>query len=227
MPGHAQDMFWSTTLPAMTGTDTLGLALRDAIANQRKDSQERPPSGAASPGQAAPATFRYAPSAQRRTANLARFVARSRANDPQGAENLARLFASTDLIEAMRAPLAAAGLRIDDVADAYSAWWISAWQASRGVDGDVSRRMGTAVRAQAAQALATSGLLRGANDAARQEMAEGFLIQAALIAAAMQQSQGDPASGRQVAAAVSQGARTMNLDLAAMTLTEDGFVPVD
>jgi hypothetical protein len=87
--------------------------------------------------------------------------------------------------------------------------------------------MGTAVRAQAAQALATSGLLRGISDAAKQEMAEALLIQAALIAAAMEQSQGNPATSQQIAAAVSQGARTMKVDLARMTLTENGFVPAD
>jgi hypothetical protein len=213
-------MFWSTTLPAVTGTDTLGRTLQDLMEQQR--------SGSAAAGQApVAATFRYHPSSERRAANFASFLAKTRASDPQGAEALAKLFASTDLIEAMRAPLAAAGLRIDDVADAYSAWWISAWQASRGVDGDVSRRMGTAVRAQAAQALATSGLLRGISDAAKQEMAEALLIQAALIAAAMEQSQGNPATSQQIAAAVSQGARTMKVDLARMTLTENGFVPAD
>jgi hypothetical protein len=223
MAGRAQEMFWSTTLPAVTGTDTLGLTLHDLMERQGKGSQPGSPASASQASSAA--AFRYTPSPQRRAANLARFVAKSRANDPQGAESLAALFASGDVIEGMRAPLAAAGLRIDDVADAYAAWWINAWQASRGVDDDVSRRMATAVRTQAAQALASSGLLRGATDAARQEMAEALLIQATLIAVAIKQSQGNPALGRQIATAVSQGARGMNLDLASMTLTEDGFVP--
>lgn len=212
----AQDGWgWSIIIPSVTGTDTLGLALRRTIEEQ--------PAGAA-PSIAA-AGFRYTPSPERRAANLARFVARSRATDPQGADNLARVFASTDIIEQLRPPLAAVGLRIDDVADAYAAWWINAWQASRGVDGDVSRAMALAVRGQAAQAMAASGMLRGAGDAAKQEMAESLLIQSALVADALQQSQGNPELGRKVAAAVSQGARGMNIDLAGMTLTETGFVP--
>ncbi|MGK9165096.1 hypothetical protein KXR53_02295 [Inquilinus limosus] len=214
-------MFWSTTLPAVTGTDTLGLHLRN-LREQQQDGGQQP-----KPAVPSAATFRYTPSLQRRTANLAQFVAKSRQNDPKGADDLARVFASTDVIEAMRAPLAEAGLRIDDVADAYAVYWINAWQASRGVDDDVSRRMATAVRNQVAGVMASTGALRGASDAAKQEMAESLLIQAALIGEAMKQSQGNPALSRQLAAAVSQGARGMNLDLASMTLTEDGFVRAD
>lgn len=221
--GHAQEMFWSTTLPAITGTDTLGLHLRSLREQQQNRSQQ-----SAQPAPAPSATaFRYTPSSRRRAANLAQFVAKSRQNDPKGAADLERLFASTDVVEAMRAPLAQVGLRIDDVADAYVVYWINAWQASRGVDDDVSRRMATAVRNQVAGVMASTGALRGASDAAKQEMAESLLIQAALIADAIKQSQGNPTLGRQLAAAVSQGARGMNLDLAAMTLTEDGFVPAN
>lgn len=212
----AQDGWgWTVIIPSVTGTDTLGQALRRTMQAQ--------------PGVSAPAAdaavFRYTPSRERRAANLARFVARSRAADPQGADNLVKVFASTDVVEQMRAPLAAVGLRIDDVADAYAVYWINAWQASRQVDDDVSRTTALAVRDQAARAMAASGMLRGADDAAKQEMAETLLIQAALVADALKQSQSNPELSRQVAAAVSQGARGMNLDLAGMTLTEKGFVP--
>lgn len=218
----AQDgMGWSTIIPSVTGTDTLGLTLRQGMQEQQRGAQ----GDAAAPAPAAGS--RYTPSRERRTANLARFVARSRAADPEGADNLAKVFASADVIEGMRPPLAAVGLRIDDVADAYAVWWINAWQASQGVDYDVSRRTAMAVRDQAAQAMAASGLLHGAGDAAKQEMAEALLIQAALVADMMKQSQGNPELGRMVAAAVSQGARGMSLDLASMTLTEDGFVPAE
>lgn len=231
-PGHGQDVnwsngFWSTTLPAITGTDTLGTALRGQMEQQRKG-QRSTQSAPAATGKAASAeTFRYTPSRQRRTANLAQFVAKSRQSDPKGAEDLARLFASTDVIEAMRAPLSQVGLRIDDVADAYAVWWVNAWLASRGTDLDPSPRMATAVRNQAARAIASTGALRGASDAAKQETAEALLVQAMLIEAAVQQSKGNPELGHRLATAVSQGARGMNLDLAGMTLTEDGFVSED
>ncbi|OWJ64148.1 hypothetical protein [Inquilinus limosus] len=117
----AQDGWgWTIITPSVTGTDTLGLALRRIT-----EEQQHPQPGAAAPAAEAGA-FRYTPSRDRRAANLARFVARSRAADPQGADNLAKVFASTDVVEQMRAPLAAVGLRIDDVADAYAVYWINA-----------------------------------------------------------------------------------------------------
>jgi len=214
--------FWSTTLPAIAGTDTLGLTLRGRLQND--DSADTGSEAAATPPTAA-ADLRYTPSHERRIANFANFVARSRPGNPQGAEDLAKLFSSQDVIEGMKAPLDAVGLRIDDIAGAYAAWWINAWQASRGRDEDVSRTMAIAVRDQAARAITSSGMLRGASDAAKQEMAESLLIQAALIAAAMEQSKGNAALTRAIAAVASQGARGMNVDLTAMDLTEHGFVP--
>ncbi|MGK9055602.1 DUF6683 family protein [Neorhizobium petrolearium] len=218
--------FWSTTLPAIAGTDTLGLALRNSLQNDRSpgESADTGSDTAATPP-TAPADLRYTPSHERRIANFANFVAKSRLSDRQGADNLAKLFASQDVVEGMKAPLDAVGLRIDDVADAYAAWWINAWQASRGRDEDVSRTMAIAVRDQAARAMTSSGMMRGASDAAKQEMAESLLIQAALIAAAMEQSKGNAALTRAIAAVASQGARGMNVDLTAMDLTEHGFVP--
>lgn len=172
-----------------------------------------------------PTMYSYRPDLTRRRANLAQFVKRSRSAGPAGADNLAKIFASQDVIENMRAPLASVGLRIDNVADAYAAWWINAWQASQGVDVDITRQMASAVRNQAAGAFAQSGSLRGANDAAKQEMAEALLAQATLIGAAMDQAKGDPKRSRQIGAAVSQGARGMHVDLSSMRLTADGFVP--
>ncbi|SMF60056.1 hypothetical protein SAMN02982989_1015 [Xaviernesmea oryzae] len=214
--------FWSTTLPAIAGTDTLGLALRGRLQND--DSADTGSDTAATPP-TAPADLRYTPSHERRIANFANFVAKSRLSDRQGADNLAKLFASQDVVEGMKAPLDAVGLRIDDVADAYAAWWINAWQASHGRDEDVSRTMAIAVRNQVVEAMASSGMMRSASDAAKQEMAESLLIQAALIAAAMEQSKGNAALTRAIAAVASQGARGMNVDLTAMDLTEHGFVP--
>lgn len=228
LSAQAQDVgwsggFWSTTLPAITGTDTLGLALRDTIEHAGPSGDARGETGASSPS--AYADLHYAPSHERRTANYANFVAKSRQGDPQGADSLATVFASQDVIEAMAPLLDAVGLRIDNVADAYAAWWINAWMVGRSRDDDVSREMAIAVRDQAAHAIASSGILRGASDAAKQEMAESLLVQAALLAAAMEQSKGDVVQLRQIAAAASQGALGMDVDLAAMELTEQGFVP--
>lgn len=166
----------------------------------------------------------YRPDPARRRQNLAHFVEMSRMTSPADADNLAQIFASRDILEEMRTPMGKVGLRIDNVADAYTLWWIDAWQASRGINGDVDRQTVIAVRDQATRAFAQSGSLRGASDAAKQEMAEALLIQALLIESGVEQAKANPALGPQLATAVSLGAQGMNVDLSSMTLTENGFI---
>ncbi len=166
--------------------------------------------------------FRSSPSVRSR--NFAAFLERTRRADPAGAANLAALL-RTDPIAQMGPALRALGLRTDNVADAYTVWWMNAWQAAHGDLSDASRAKTQAVRAQAAGALASTPELRGASDAAKQEFAEALLIQAALIGASAETYAKDPAMMRKLGQAVRQGARASGLDLDAMTLTEQGFVP--
>jgi hypothetical protein len=117
------------------------------------------------------------------------------------------------------------GLSVDNLADAYAIWWISAWNATHGANPDPSRAMSQAVRAQAASALATTPAIAGAGDAAKQQFAEALLVQMILVDTAVEQNKANPSRLRALAVAVSQGARQMGLDLSAMRLTETGFVP--
>lgn len=79
----AQNMGWSSVLPSMAGTDTLGLALRQHM-QRGPDAAARGAPGANPGASAASASLRYTPTAARRRANLAQFVARSRSVDPAG-----------------------------------------------------------------------------------------------------------------------------------------------
>lgn len=167
----------------------------------------------------------YRPDLARRKANLARFVARTRAVDPAGADQLAAAFAATDFIGEIARAGAPYGLHIDNVADAYATYWIGAWYAARGRNDTPSRAMLAAVRAQAARAIGETAVFRGANDATRQELAEALWIQAALLDVSVEQSKGKPEALKAIGAAALQGARGMGIDLSAMTLTEAGFVP--
>ena len=145
--------------------------------------------------------------------------------DPEGATELAAFFKATDIIGQLQTALRPYGLRVDNVADAYSVWWINAWQATRGHNNEVDRDTIEAVRAQAARALTSAPEFGSATDATKQEMAEALLIQAALIDSSVEQSKGKPDQMKAVGRAVAQGARGMGLDLNKMTLTEDGFRP--
>lgn len=166
----------------------------------------------------------YTPSMERRRANFAQFVAKSRKKDPKGAAMLEKELASSDVIAKMGRELSAFGMRTDNVADAYAAWWLNAWLASRQRTDTPPARQIAAVRAQAARAMASVPEMASASDAVKQEMAEANLVQAALIGAYMEHARGNPALFRQVASAVRKGARASGLNLDAMELTDDGFV---
>lgn len=168
------------------------------------------------------AQLTYTPSMARRRANLAAFVERSRKRDPKGAAMLQSEIAKSDIIGRMNRELESVGLRANNVADAYAAWWLNAWLASRQRVDTPPRSQIAAVRRQAAQAMTSAGLTT-ASDATKQEVAEANLVQAMLIGSYMEHAKGDRDLSRRVAAAVRQGARASGLDLDAMELTDDGF----
>jgi hypothetical protein len=174
---------------------------------------------------ASAATLRYAPSAQRRRINMARFVEKTRSSNPSSAAKMEQLFASVDVIAAMDRALAPVGLRTDNVADAYAVWWMTAWGAAHGDTSTPSMAKAQAVRAQAARAVAAVLDSAKADAAAKQEYAEALLVQAALIDGMVEQYGQDPAMAPKIASSVRKGARASGLDLDAMTLTEEGFVP--
>ena len=166
----------------------------------------------------------YLPSIQRRNINLAGFVKKSRETDPAGAAEMAKLFASTDIIEVIGQAVAAAGLQVNNVADAYSIYWTSAWNASRGSTKTPSKRQMTSIKSLVANAILVTPAFVSANDSQKQEYAEALLIQAALIDSAMEKANGDPIQLRAIAKAVRKGAKASGFDLDNVTLTEEGFV---
>jgi hypothetical protein len=172
------------------------------------------------------ANLNFQVSASRREQNLSQFVEKTRATDPQGAAQMAQLFASTDVIEAMGQDLAPYGLRVNNVADAYTVYWINAWLGAQGRQDDVSEGQVAAVKNQAVMALSATPQFAAATDAQKQELAEALLIQAALVESAIDYatSASDPTLLEQTKAAIAQGAQNFGLDLYQMNLTPQGFL---
>ena len=166
----------------------------------------------------------FKPSLAQRKTNLANFVAKSRAQNQAGGDQLEAMFASTDIIAAIGKSLVLYGLRTDNMADAYTVYWLSAWLAANGRIEDNSRAQAQAIKRQAANALLAVPAVAAAGNAEKQEFAEAMLIQAAMIDSSMQQAKGNPKQLAAIAKAVRQGAKASGLDLDAMNLTEDGFV---
>ncbi len=231
-PAIAQDgSSFAMILPTLTHTDPLSMMLDDRESQEAERPRRASRRGVAfDMGQQRPApdmsSLRYAPSKARRSANLATFIAKTRAADPKGAADLRKLFAEGDFIEKIGALVAPQGLRIDNVADAYALWWITAWQAAHGTNDTPSRAVLGAVRQQAANAVVATGEIAHASDAQKQELAEALWVQSALIDGAVEQAKRDPSRLRAIGDAVRQGAKGMGLNLDAIDLTSQGFVPV-
>ena len=168
-----------------------------------------------------PSQLIYKPSQSVRQKNFARFAEESGA---QGGQIKALLQSSNiiDQIDQMMRPM---GLRANNVADAYTLWWVIAWHAANGRQGEPDAQIMAAVKQQASNALLSTPQFASVNDAQKQEMAESMLIQAALIDAHIDAAAGKPADQAALAKAVNQGAKKMGLDLTKMNLTEQGFVP--
>ncbi|MET3725842.1 DUF6683 family protein [Sphingomonas trueperi] len=228
----AQDVSsWSTIMPSITHSDPLSMMLDDRINREKQRGAPVPrnrlaPLGIEQTSRVDMSALRYTPSKARRRANLANFVQKTRAVDPRGAADMQKVFAEGDFIEGIAGIVQPLGLHIDNVADAYACWWINAWQAAHGQYEQTEPALAATVSAQAARAISATGEMARASDAQKQELAEALWVQATLIEVAIEQAKGNPARLREIGDAVRKGAKGMGLNLDAIDLTSQGFVPV-
>jgi hypothetical protein len=203
--------------------------MRQLASNAAKNEGVRASSTPRSSGVIASAvqgTTTYSRSASRTRANLASFIAQRRRLDRAAADEMERQFASTDIFGAMEGAMAPYGLRIDNVADAYAAYWINAWESSQGiVRSQETRARVQAVKTQASNVLLATPAFANATDSQKQEFAEALLLQAIMISSLMEDAASDPVKLRAVANAVRTGAKASGIDLETMRLTPTGFVP--
>lgn len=183
--------------------------------NQNPDAQ--------APALADEAALRFEIDPDRRAENLHGFVARTREIDPAGAARLNAILASADVMGLITSAMNSVGLEANNVADAYTVWWISAYQGSQGVTDTPSRRTYQAVRLQSANTLLSTPSLVNASHAEKQQLAEAYLLQAALIDSAVSELQSSPAHLDALKSAVAEGAMTSGLNLTLLELTANGF----
>lgn len=218
-PARAQD--FSVFVDNSLATLNAHIAASEMERSQR---QAAPATQARSPASENP-TLTYIPSKERRTANVAAFVAKARETGGAGAALLERLTARADVIDLMDREMRKVGLSSTNVADAYAGWWVNSWLASEGRTGGVSAAAMRAVKAQAERAIAATPDVARLDDAGKQEFAEGLMVQSLLAAALTRQAVSDPARTRALGAATRESGRAMGLDLASMVLTEEGLRP--
>ena len=217
LPALAQDTWgWSVIIPSVTGTDHLGTYFHNQ-GNARTSKPAAPPPSSAS--------LRFTPSTERRAANFRRYLAQRQGGDAASVKQLQALLGDPTLMPRIEAELRRFGLRPDNVADAYTVWWINAWQAAHGQTGDPSLASTQAVKVQAERAFLAAPSLALSDEATKQALAEGLLVQAVILAGVTEQVKGDPSQLRVIGDLARQSARRFGLDLDAVALTDAGFVP--
>lgn len=166
----------------------------------------------------------YLPSLERRQANLSELAEQRQVKHLKGATELEALLSSTQVIEAIEQTIEPYGLGVNNIADAYTLWWITAWQASEGELSKIDRQTVQAVKRQAMLIWLANPKLAQATDAHKQAIAEALLIQALLTQAAISKAGDDQYAKQVVMEAVRQGAASSGLALEQMQLTAQGFV---
>ena len=167
----------------------------------------------------------YPVSKQIRRANIAKFVQTMKRSDPATGAQAETLFASGAIIDQLDEMMRPWGLRANNVADAYTVWWVAAWHAVHRRELNPNPTIMAAVKRQAEGALFSTPQMASATNATKQEIAEALLIHAALIDGHIDDAAGNSTKQAALAKAVNQGAKHMGLDLTKMSLTQDGFVP--
>jgi hypothetical protein len=222
--------------------------IRDAISREIVDRQILDPSRNGDSGDTAPrdratpqavpqsrpvpttadalAQLHFTPSLQERQRNFAAMVAAMRPRSPAGARELETLFARGDLIDKSARALAPVGISTDNLADAYALWWVTVWAKVHGATTYGDRAQVQAVRGQAARALAQTDWA-SSPDADKQELAESLIVEVMTIPPAFANSANDPARRQALTQNLRRSALTLGIDLDAMVLGPNGFVPAD
>lgn len=151
------------------------------------------------------ASTRFTPSQALRKRTLSQIVAKARAASPQQGAALEKVFAK-DPIAAIGSSLEKYGLKTNDVADAATAYLMSAWYGVRGSTEDPPRDKVRALNAQVRRAFLSLPAFASASNAAKQQMADVLLVQTMITDATVQAAKSKPEQMEQAKATVKQGA---------------------
>lgn len=185
--------------------------------------------GGATPNRQVPqnqsANMNFVASRARTKANLQIFVEKRKAENQAAGEQLEQLLASHDVIGTVQSVLGQYGLQRDNVAHAYTLYWIVYWGLANGVYEAPSVRSVQAVAQQVEQGFAVSPEFASMTEVQKQQTAEELMVLTAILDSASTQAKSDPSFAAQMEKASLQGSRKSGLQLDRIALTEEGFVP--
>lgn len=166
----------------------------------------------------------YRPSLIQRKSNMTKLIAATRDHNPVMADQLSQAAASMDLVATAKLSMQDMGLGDDNVANAYTYWAVTMWQAANPELRKASPASYNNVLLQTQEILRNMGNLTTASDEAKQQFSEYLIVQALLIQVQAHSAKNDMQRAAIAQLASSQG-KAMGTDFGVVILTEQGFVP--
>lgn len=207
-PAHAQGIF---DLPPLTG--------QAAPAPAQPQAPAQPAQPQAAPA-ADPAALNFTPSAELRAKNQQQFLDGIRARSPAAADDLA----GHDLIALIGTAIEPHGLKVDNVADAFTAWLMINHSLVNSDESDPTPAQVEGTKKLTSDALLAMPDFAAASDADKQSMADALLLQALLNQMMIDSLKQVNAAG--VPAALEEirtASRDMGLDLDQLEMTPNGL----
>lgn len=159
-----------------------------------------------------------------RQQNLALLVGKVRQTDPKIAAQLQQNFAKSDPITAIAPALRRYNLRTDDVADAATAYLVSAWYGVRGRHDDPRQSYINGVKQQMHKVLLSVPSFVSSSNKTKQQMAEAMLVQLMINEALIAQTTNKPELLPKTKSLIGKSARIgFKLDLTKLKLTTRGL----
>ncbi len=233
--GFSAPIYPSPLQISTTYIQTLGIA--ESMADERHYKEDRTTgydsetSTASFPERSPEALYKslaFTPNVQRRRATLTTIAAELEVgNRGRGAELKALLLGdgSGDIIQQMKPLLVQNGLNSDNLADAYTAYWITAWEASRGIfDAPSDLKQIAAVKDLTTRVLGNMPEIANDTNGKKQAFAEVLLVQTLIIQNSAQGVASNPSAMPQFKSALRAQSISLGVDLDSVTLTPQGFV---
>jgi hypothetical protein len=213
----------SLTLFAIGTTPASAQGVFDLGALTNTLSQGTQPS-AAPPTQAQRAKLNYTPSPAVRAANIAKFVAGMKQLNAEAGAQMEQGFAQADVFEQMAQGLQPFGLRIDNIADAYTVYFMNGWMAANGRMDQNTKEQAMGTKATVERVFAASPDIGKLSDEDKQSMAESLLLQAFLYDAMLQGTASDPQALKKVQADVRAALKQSAIDVDLFELKTNGLL---
>jgi hypothetical protein len=227
LPASAAAQFSMPINNPVLDTVDYGRQIRDIVGNGGQSQQSKQPQGQVQrtlpPNQSI--SLRFTPSKARTQANIASFLQRAKATNKAGGDELARLFASKDVVGMVGGFMRQNGLDPNNVAHTYTMYWIVSWKAVNQDTSTPSARTMRSVAAQAERAFSSTVGMAQFSDAQRQEAAENMIFQAAILDVFLEGSKGNSEQLSQLSSIARQQAISNGLVVDNIILTENGFAP--